>query len=61
VRDDWLEVTVSDNGHGGADTSRGSGLRGLADRVDAIGGTIRIESSRGRGTTIVLRFPLTSS
>jgi signal transduction histidine kinase len=60
LRDSWLELTVSDNGRGGADALRGSGLRGLVDRVEAIGGTIRIESDRDRGTAIHLRLPTTS-
>ena len=40
VSDDWLEVAVVDDGVGGADPSRGSGLQGLLDRVGALGGTL---------------------
>jgi signal transduction histidine kinase len=50
-------VSVSDDGVGGASTSGGSGLRGLRDRVEAHGGTFRVESVEGRGTTIVAELP----
>ena len=53
-------VSVWDNGVGGADSSEGSGLRGLADRVEALGGTLRVESPLGRGTLLVAELPLTS-
>ena len=45
-------VEVGDDGRGGADPGAGSGLRGLIDRVDALGGRLEIESPRGQGTTI---------
>ena len=51
-----LVVSVSDDGIGGA-TSAGSGLRGLADRAEAHGGTFRIGSVEGQGTTIVAELP----
>jgi len=57
--DGWLELVVSDDGRGGADASGGSGLTGLADRVDAIGGTIHINSRPGGGTAIHVRLPTT--
>ena len=50
-------VTVTDDGVGGADTAGGSGLRGLADRVEALGGRLRIESPSGGGTRLVARVP----
>jgi signal transduction histidine kinase len=53
----WLRVEVSDDGVGGADPSRGSGLRGLGDRVEAVGGVIEIVSPPGQGTTLVCRIP----
>jgi signal transduction histidine kinase len=56
-RDGWLELTVSDDGRGGADATRGSGLTGLVDRVEALGGTIQIDSVPGVGTTIDVRLP----
>jgi signal transduction histidine kinase len=57
-RDGMLEVEVSDDGVGGADTSKGSGLRGLGDRVSAVGGRLWVESPVGAGTTIGVEVPL---
>jgi signal transduction histidine kinase len=51
-------VEVSDDGVGGADPANGSGLRGLADRVAALNGTLEIQSEPGRGTTIRAEIPL---
>src|SRR5207248_10967867 len=51
-------VEVSDDGVGGADPAGGSGLRGLADRVAALNGTLEVESEPGRGTTIRAEIPL---
>jgi signal transduction histidine kinase len=51
-------VEVRDDGVGGADASRGSGLRGLADRVSALGGGLDIESRAGEGTTITALLAL---
>jgi signal transduction histidine kinase len=53
-----LQVTVSDDGVGGADPERGSGLRGLADRVEALEGRFVVTSPPGRGTTIAAEIPL---
>ncbi len=55
---DRVEVVIDDDGVGGADPSRGSGLRGLADRVEALGGAFAIESPAGRGTRVVASLPL---
>jgi signal transduction histidine kinase len=52
-----LVVTVTDDGVGGADAGRGSGLTGLADRVEAVGGRLEIASPRGEGTRICARLP----
>jgi signal transduction histidine kinase len=52
-----LRVEVRDDGRGGADPSRGSGLRGLEDRVAAVGGTLRVDSPPGRGTSVVVEIP----
>jgi signal transduction histidine kinase len=52
-------VEVRDDGSGGVDPARGSGLSGLADRVSALGGTLEIESPVGAGTTIRARIPVT--
>ena len=51
-------VAVADDGVGGADPGHGSGLRGLADRVEALGGRLSVESPRGSGTRIVAELPL---
>jgi signal transduction histidine kinase len=54
----YLHVSVRDDGVGGADPSRGSGLIGLADRVQALGATLSVLSPRGKGTTIRVELPL---
>ena len=54
---EWVAVEVADNGAGGADEGRGSGLRGLIDRVEALGGTLRIDSPLGDGTRLSLELP----
>jgi signal transduction histidine kinase len=56
--DGRLLVAVADDGVGGADAARGSGLRGLADRVEALGGRLRVESPRGSGTRLVAEIPV---
>ena len=56
-QDGRLQVTVADNGRGGADPSAGSGLRGLADRLAAIGGDLEVSSAAGAGTTLIARLP----
>jgi signal transduction histidine kinase len=53
---DWAVVEVRDDGVGGAAASAGSGLRGLADRVSALGGHLEIDSPPGRGTTLEARL-----
>jgi signal transduction histidine kinase len=53
----WLRLIISDNGVGGADSRRGSGLRGLADRVEALGGHFALVSAPGGGTRIAAEFP----
>lgn len=57
VSDGRVEVTVTDDGIGGADPSRGSGLRGLVDRVEALGGVMTVESPPGGGTRITASLP----
>jgi signal transduction histidine kinase len=57
-RNGVLTVEVADDGNGGADPTRGSGLRGLDDRVRAIGGTLRIESEAGGGTRLLAELPV---
>jgi signal transduction histidine kinase len=55
--DGRLVVTVIDNGIGGAEPIPGSGLSGLADRVAALGGALRIDSRPGAGTTLTVELP----
>jgi signal transduction histidine kinase len=50
-------VEVADDGIGGADAARGSGLRGLGDRVAALDGTIAVDSPAGRGTRLRAEIP----
>ena len=50
-------VEVADDGVGGADGTQGTGLRGLADRVDALGGRLLVESPAGRGTVVHAEIP----
>jgi signal transduction histidine kinase len=59
VADEVLRMLVRDDGVGGADPSRGSGLVGLSDRVEAVGGTIAVTSPPGGGTTLLVTIPLT--
>ena len=51
-------VEVADDGVGGATVDGGSGLRGLADRVEALGGRLRVESAAGAGTTVLAEIPV---
>ena len=55
---DTLVVTIADDGVGGADIGRGSGLGGLLDRVDAVGGRMQLSSPPGEGTRLCARLPL---
>ena len=57
VTDDVLVVQVTDDGVGGADAARGSGLRGLADRVDALDGRFRAWTPPGGGTCVRAEIP----
>ena len=57
-RDGWAFVEVADDGAGGADPARGSGLLGLADRVEALSGNLDVESPEGAGTRVRARIPL---
>jgi signal transduction histidine kinase/uncharacterized protein YoaH (UPF0181 family) len=58
TRDDVLRVDVRDDGLGGADPTRGSGLLGLKDRAEAIGGTITLQSPSDAGTSLRVELPL---
>jgi signal transduction histidine kinase len=58
TQDQMLNVCVRDDGLGGADPNRGSGLLGLKDRAEAIGGSLSVESARGGGTSLYVELPL---
>jgi signal transduction histidine kinase len=61
LRGEAIELEITDDGIGGADPRRGSGLIGLKDRVDTLGGTISFASPTGAGTTIRMRLPAGSA
>ena len=58
ARDRALQLSIRDDGIGGADPAHGSGLVGLADRVEALGGSIHVTSRPGEGTQISVELPL---
>jgi signal transduction histidine kinase len=53
-----LRLTIRDDGIGGADSRKGSGLIGLIDRVEAHGGQLKISSQTGRGTSLLVTIPI---
>jgi signal transduction histidine kinase len=59
--DQVVRVSIRDDGRGGAEPSRGTGLTGLRDRVQALGGTIDVESSPGAGTHVLAELPAQGS
>jgi GAF domain-containing protein/two-component sensor histidine kinase len=58
THDATLRLTIRDNGIGGANLSQGSGLVGLSDRIEALGGTLQVSSPAGNGTTLRIEVPL---
>jgi signal transduction histidine kinase len=58
VHEGVLTITIADDGIGGADASAGSGLRGLTDRVEALGGSLTLASPAGGGTRLTAEIPL---
>jgi signal transduction histidine kinase len=56
--DETLYLSIRDNGIGGADSRHGSGIIGLKDRVDALGGAMAVNSPVGSGTVIEVTIPL---
>jgi PAS domain S-box-containing protein len=58
VDDRWIVLTISDDGVGGADPSRGSGLIGLHDRVEALDGALAVHSEPGAGTVLTAQIPV---
>jgi signal transduction histidine kinase len=55
---DRFDLSIGDDGIGGADPSRGTGLLGLTDRIEALGGRITITSPRGAGTSLRVELPV---
>jgi signal transduction histidine kinase len=53
-------IEIADDGIGGVDDANGSGLRGLADRVEALEGRLRVSSDGGAGTTVTAVIPCAS-
>jgi signal transduction histidine kinase len=53
-----LRLAIRDDGIGGADPGQGSGLLGLTDRIEALGGTLEVTSPAGKGTTLLIEVPL---
>ncbi len=60
AHDVMVRVTIRDDGVGGADPARGSGLAGLRDRIEALGGTLEVTSPAGGGTTLLIEIPAES-
>jgi signal transduction histidine kinase len=58
--DGLLRLAISDDGVGGADPARGSGLLGLRDRVEAVAGRMSVRSPRGAGTVLLVQMPLSA-
>jgi signal transduction histidine kinase len=58
IKDLVLRLSIADDGDGGADSARGSGIIGLTDRVDALGGKLTLRSPPGEGTSLVIDLPL---
>jgi signal transduction histidine kinase len=58
IHDGILQLAVHDDGIGGADPDRGSGLTGLRDRIEALGGTLDVTSAAGGGTTLLIGIPV---
>ena len=52
-----LRITIQDDGIGGADFAKGSGLIGLRDRVEALGGQMEVQSLHGSGTSLRVKIP----
>jgi signal transduction histidine kinase len=61
VKDTTLRLSIDDDGDGGADPELGSGIIGLIDRVDALGGKLTLRSPLGKGTSLVIELPLEPS
>ena len=55
--DTVVRLGIHDDGIGGADPAQGSGLVGLSDRIEAVGGTLEVASPTGGGTTLLIEIP----
>ena len=53
-----VRLAIRDDGIGGADPAQGSGLTGLRDRIEALGGTLEVTSPAGNGTTLLIEIPV---
>jgi signal transduction histidine kinase len=58
THDPILRLAIRDDGIGGANPGHGSGLLGLTDRIEALGGTLKVTSPAGKGTTLLIEVPL---
>jgi glucose-6-phosphate-specific signal transduction histidine kinase len=58
TEDGLARLSIRDDGVGGADPARGSGLVGLKDRVEASGGTLRVQSHPDKGTSLLVELPI---
>jgi signal transduction histidine kinase len=58
TEDGLVRLDIRDDGVGGADPARGTGLVGLKDRVEATGGTLRVDSRPGKGTALLVELPI---
>lgn len=58
TQDATLQLAIRDDGIGGADLGQGSGLLGLSDRIEVLGGTLQVTSPAGKGTTVLVKIPL---
>jgi signal transduction histidine kinase len=56
--DATLRLAIRDDGIGGADPAKGSGLTGLRDRIEAVGGTLGVTSPARGGTTLLIKIPV---
>ncbi len=56
--DAMVRLAIRDDGIGGADPAQGSGLVGLRDRIEAVGGTFDVTSPAGGGTTLLIKIPV---
>jgi signal transduction histidine kinase len=61
LSDSLIRLSIRDHGVGGADTAQGSGLIGLTDRIEAVGGKLTIVSPKGHGTSLLVEIPRTNT